>query len=419
MARQRAPSLLAEGLRLAREAHPGPTGLYLHVPFCVHKCHYCDFYSIVDTRDRQAAFVARLERELATLRAGLGPIHLSTVFVGGGTPTLLRTDLWRQVLDALDEHMGLAQARERPGFEWTIECNPETAGAELFEVLASRGVNRLSFGAQSFNHVHLKTLERWHDPASVPRAIGLARAAGIDRLSLDLIFAIPGQTLGEALDDIERALDLGVTHVSAYALTFEPGTAMTARLARGEFPRADEDLEADMYEAIVARLGSAGLRRYEVSNFAAPGHQCAHNLGYWRMDGWLAAGPSASGHLHVRPDASFRWKNVPRLESYLEGEATETGGLAPIVEFEAPDPRRLVVEELMGGIRLAEGLDAARMCARAEAARPRSAERLAEAADQLRARSWLDGRSDRWALTDAGFLFADAAARALIAAVGP
>lgn len=365
--------------------------LYIHVPFCFHKCHYCDFYSIVDTRDRQGPFTARLIAELTTLAPHAGA--LTSIFVGGGTPTLLRPELWKQLLAALHDHF------ELEGAEFTVECNPETATDELFGVLVEGGVNRISIGAQSFHPDHLKTLERWHDPANVSRAIELARAAGIGRQSVDLIFAIPGQSLAEWQADLERALSLGVTHLSCYALTYEPNTAMTARLNRGDFAAADEDAEADMLELTLSTLRSAGYDRYEVSNYAKPGDECRHNLAYWRQRQWLAAGPSASGHL-----AGWRWKNVPRLDSYL-GDPPGAS-LPPAIDVEAPDAARALAERVMTGLRLREGIDASDL-----------PDELHTLAGRKRDSGHLVIDGDRWRLTDAGMMLADGIASEFMALI--
>ena len=390
----------------ARPAAPGARSLYIHIPFCAHKCHYCDFYSIVDRQDRQRAFTQRLVRELAALAPLAAPLR--SIFVGGGTPTLLAPPLWRDLLDALERHYDLSPIRAGQG-EFSVECNPETASPELFGVLADGGVNRISVGAQSFDPNHLHTLERHHDPDNVPKTFELARAAGIHRQSLDLIFAIPGQSLEDWSSDLDRALELGTEHLSCYALTYEPNTAMTARLERQEFDRADEDLEADMYELTVDRLRAAGLERYEVSNFARPGRECAHNLAYWRQEDWLAAGPSASGHL-----AGRRWKNAPRLDDYL---SIDDEGFAPIVEHEPPDPRRAVRERLMTGIRLREGLEIDRVCAEAERVAPGARRRLETAASWHERLGLLQRHDARWTLTDAGFLMGDRVARDLMGAL--
>lgn len=391
---------------VAQSTAPGPSSLYLHIPFCAHKCHYCDFYSIVDRQDRQAAFTRRLVRELTALAPLAAPLR--SVFVGGGTPTLLAPALWGELLDVIDQHFDLSPIRSGAG-EFSVECNPETASRELFDVLAQGGVNRISIGAQSFNTTHLKALERHHDPANVARTIELSRAAGIDRQSLDLIFAIPGQSLEDWSSDLDRVLELETEHLSCYALTYEPSTAMTARLERAEFERTDEDLEADMYELTVDRLRAAGLQRYEVSNFARPDRECAHNLAYWRHEDWLAAGPSASGHF-----AGHRWKNTPRLDDYL---SIDDDGFAPIIEHEPPDARRAVRERIMTGIRLREGLDIDRVCADAERVAPGARRRLETSASWHERLGLLERLDGNWVLTDPGFLMGDRVAGDLMGAL--
>jgi len=279
MAHDTAIPVLGQRRRSAREAlcaggfprsptwDSGPVrSLYIHVPFCFHKCHYCDFYSLVDTRDRQGPFVERLIRELTALAPWAGGQPLRTIFVGGGTPSLLRVELWERLLAALRERFDLSGMHPDGPGEFTVECNPETVTPELMATLAAGGVNRVSVGAQSFDERHLKTLERWHNPENVGRAIELARAAGVPRQSVDLIFGIPGQTLEEWASDLGRALALGTTHLSCYNLTYEAGTAMTARLKRGEFSPADEDVEVAMYAHTLECLRGAGIDRYEVSN---------------------------------------------------------------------------------------------------------------------------------------------------------
>jgi len=395
--------------------HQTARSLYLHVPFCFHKCHYCDFYSIVASEDRHAAFVDSLVRELQTL-APVATEPIETIFVGGGTPTLLAPDHWERLLRELNRLFDLAPIHAGRG-EFTIECNPETATPELFDTLVSGGVTRLSVGAQSFNERHLKALERWHDPASVPRALALAAAAGIQRRSLDLIYAIPGQTLAEWEDDLERALaiDPAVDHVSAYALTYEPNTAMTMRLRLGEFEAIDEDLEADMFTFTHERLARAGFERYEVSNFSRPcasGGPSLHNLAYWRGNSWLAAGPSASGHLKTE-QGGWRWKNAPRLTDWQR--AVNETGYSPVDDLEAPDPARALAERIMLGLRLEEGLDAEAIDA--EAARLSASEAFTVAEEHERRAGRLTRRSGRLLLTESGWLHADAVAAELMASL--
>lgn len=394
-------------------AHTPARSLYLHIPFCFHKCHYCDFYSIVDTGDRHAAFVDTLTRELETL-ARFASEPIETIFVGGGTPTLLAPALWQRLLGEMARLFDLAPIRRGEG-EFTIECNPETATPELFDVLVAGGVNRISIGAQSFNETHLKTLERWHDPASVQRALALAASAGIERRSVDLIYAIPGQTLEEWDEDIDRTLELGVGHISAYALTYEPNTAMTMRLRLGDFDAVDEDLEAEMFQRTHERLSGAGFERYEVSNYARRGAQSGpsrHNLAYWRSESWLAAGPSASGHLRTN-EGGWRWKNAPRLTDWERGVAD--GGLSPVDDLEPPDPARALAERIMLGLRLTEGLDAPALDA--DAANLGAGKALAAAEERERRAGRLARRGGRLVLTESGWLHADAVAAELMASL--
>ncbi len=428
----------ATSRQTARQALSGPCSrpqaLYIHVPFCSHKCHYCDFYSFVDTRDQQAAFVDALTRELAAqaaaISAGGARPPLRTIFVGGGTPSLLSPALWERALAALHEAFDCsAITRGEPGCEFTVECNPESASPELMRVLRAGGVDRVSVGAQSFSDPHLKTLERTHDPRNVPRALAHAAEAGIRRRSVDLIYGIPGQTMEEWRSDVERALALepAIEHLSCYALTYEPNTAMTARLKRGEFTPCDEDLEASMYEWLVDRVRDAGFERYEVSNFArAPGTlgdpgaagsgketRSLHNLAYWRQDSWLACGPSASGHIALPPPAQggWRWKNVPRLGEWMES-VQAGGGWSAVVDLEPPDARRALAERIMMGLRISEGLDEAALGRDAEALGAGAPLREAIARQQSAGR--LRASGGRLALTDAGYLFADAVARDLM-----
>ncbi|MCE2884465.1 MAG: radical SAM family heme chaperone HemW [Planctomycetaceae bacterium] len=333
-------------VRLGDALPPGrhaARGLYVHVPFCFHKCHYCDFYSFVDREGRTGDYLARLASDVTwTLDRVAGEID--TVFVGGGTPTLLAAD---ELARLVAEIRRFPLARD---LEWTVEANPETIDLDKAHVLAAAGVNRVSIGAQSFDPRHLKTLERWHDPANVARAAGFLREAGIANFNIDLIFGIPGETLAEWRADLARALAIGPEHLSCYGLTYEANTAMTKRLERGEFEPCDDGLEAEMYEATVETLAAAGFARYEVSNFARAGRACRHNLVYWRNEPWWALGPSASGSI-----AGTRYKVVPRLGDWL---ARAEGETAPVVDVEPADERRNTSEALMLGLRLSEGISA-------------------------------------------------------------
>jgi oxygen-independent coproporphyrinogen-3 oxidase len=324
--------------------------LYAHVPFCFHKCHYCDFYSLVEPAGNQRhdafadALIAELNHHAATRAQPLRP---RTVFVGGGTPTLLPAAAWRRLLDAMAT-LGLLEDTA----EFTVEANPETVTPDLIQTLTQGGVNRLSMGAQSFQPQLLKALERWHDPASVGRAIATARDAGIRNLNLDLIFAIPGQTMAQLDADLDAALALSPTHLSCYNLTYEPNTALTSKLRLGRVRPVDQDTEAAMYGRVIARLDDAGFEHYEISNWArkdparSVDNRCQHNLAYWRNLNWLAIGPAASGHVD-----GYRWKNQAHLGRYLSGAPTP-----PRVDEERLPPEARVGEVLMMGLRLLEGV---------------------------------------------------------------
>jgi len=325
---------------IARRAEPARfRGAYVHVPFCFHKCHYCDFYSFVETRGREGAYVDRLLGE-ARAWSDLAVEPLETLFVGGGTPTLLEPRLLSRLLEGLRRALSW-----RGDAEWTVEANPETVTEEIARVLADSGVNRVSLGCQSFDPALLKALERWHDPASVPRAVERLRAAGIENLNLDLIFAIPGESCERLERDLERALALEPSHLSCYGLVYEPNTALTKRRDMGEVTQVDDGVEAEMYEVVRAQL-AAGFEHYEISNWARTGRRCRHNELYWTDADWLALGPSASGHA-----GSLRWKNVPRLGDWLE-----RGPFAPLEHAERVTPRQRSGERFMLGLRRLEGI---------------------------------------------------------------
>lgn len=392
----------------------GVRSLYVHVPFCFHKCHYCDFYSFVDKADQQGAFVEVLVTELRALAPLAG--RLETIFVGGGTPSLLRVDLWRRLLEEMEALFGVRNDAMAGRCEFTVECNPETVSAELMEALAAGGVNRVSIGAQSFSDAHLKTLERWHDPANVGRAVALAAEAGIARRSIDLIFAVPGQTVGEWRADLERALGVaggagaGLEHLSCYNLTYEPNTAMTKRLERGEFVPVMEETEIEMFRLTRSVLADAGFEAYEVSNFArGAGARCQHNLVYWRQGEWLAAGPSASAHVR-----GWRWKNTANLGEWMRG-VRANGGASGAVDLEPPNGARALSERLMTGLRLSEGVDAGEMLARAAAL---GAERgLREAAARVVGKGLMFESGGVWRLSEAGVLVGDSVAAEMMAGV--
>lgn len=318
-----------------------PDAIYAHVPFCRHKCHYCDFYSLVDRRDRFDDFVSRFEREVDAVRGRIDGHGIRTAFVGGGTPTLLPPEGLRRVLQAV--------ASLGPGGrigEFTVEANPETVSEEIADALVQGGVGRVSIGCQSFDPRHLETLERHHDPENVGRSVSRLRRAGIGRLNLDLIFGIPGSTLDDLARDLDRVLELEPDHVSCYGLVFEPGTPLAEKQRLGRIEPIDQDIEASMYDLVRRRLSEAGFEHYEISNWARPGEACRHNLIYWNLGQWVALGPAGAGNLN-----GVRYRNLPRLDDWIDGD-----GPSPVVDVDRPDRKTAIGEIMMLGLRLRAGL---------------------------------------------------------------
>lgn len=330
---------LSEMISVSNSVSPLIEGVYAHVPFCEHRCHYCDFFTLAGREADRAAFVVRMIDEIQAVPESLMPERLASIFVGGGTPTLLPAEELARLLGALGNRFLTT------GTEFSVEANPETVTRELAEILVGSGVNRVSLGAQSFDPGLLGNLQRLHDPAKVERSLDWLRQAGISRLSLDLIFAIPGQSLAQWQADLEQAIDLSPDHLSCYGLVYEPGTPLRGRLDRGEVEQVDEDLEAAMYEWTMDRLGQAGYEQYEISNWSRAGEACRHNLLYWRNRNWWPLGPSASGHLD-----GWRWRNLPKLGRYLE-----TTGFSPIRDLERLEEDGRIGERLMMGLRCLEG----------------------------------------------------------------
>lgn len=326
-----------------------PWGVYLHVPFCAVRCGYCDFntYTLgelgpgASTDDFATTALAELDLAARVLGDAAGPV--STVFVGGGTPTLLApTDLVRMV-DGVRERFGLA-----PGAEVTTEANPDSVTAADLEVLAAGGFTRVSIGMQSVVPHVLRTLDRTHDPARVAVAVDAARAAGL-ATSVDLIYGTPGESLADWRASLEAAVALEPDHVSAYALVVEEGTRMATQVRRGELPLPDGDDEADKYELADELLSAAGFGWYEVSNWARDdAARCRHNEGYWRGDAWWGIGPGA--HSHV---GGVRWWNVKHPRTYA---AALHEGRSPAAGRETLTAEQRHDEVVLLGVRLREGL---------------------------------------------------------------
>ncbi|MBI3215649.1 MAG: coproporphyrinogen III oxidase [Mycobacterium sp.] len=371
----------------------GAFGIYVHVPFCATRCGYCDFNTYTPGELGGATPQGWLEAvrvELALAAARLPDRAVDTVFVGGGTPSLLGGDGLVAVLDAVRAQFTLAE-----DVEVTTESNPESTSQAFFDRIRAGGYTRVSLGMQSAAPHVLRVLDRTHTAGRAVDAAGEARAAGFAHVNLDLIYGTPG----ESDDDLRRSVDAvvtaGVDHVSAYALVVEEGTALARRVRRGQVGSPDDDVLAHRYERLDSWLAEAGFDWYEVSNWSRPGGQCRHNIGYWGAGQWWGAGPGAHGFI-----GSTRWWNVKHPNAYADllSESTlPTGG------FEVLDAVDRHTEDVMLRVRLRAGLPVAVLDA---------AER--DRAEAVVADGLLERVGDRLLLTDRGRLLADAVVRSLL-----
>jgi oxygen-independent coproporphyrinogen-3 oxidase len=320
--------------------------LYVHLPFCRHKCGYCDFNAYAGMDRLMPDYVAALERELAEAASKRAFARLETVYLGGGTPSLLPPPLITRLLAFIRETFEVASDAEV-----TLEANPGSTDAPRLDAWLDAGVNRLSLGVQGFDSRALAVLERRTDAAQAVGAFELARAAGIGNINIDLIYAVPYQSRTTWLETLRRALALGPDHVSTYSLTFEEGTLLWRRRAQGKVPEVEADLQWDQLDAACAVLEEAGYRRYEVSNWARPGFESRHNFAYWRCRPVYGAGAGAHSYSRHSTGAA-RWWNVARPRDYIAACPT------PIAGGEELDARKVRAEMLMLGLRTADGLSA-------------------------------------------------------------
>ncbi|MEV0357802.1 radical SAM family heme chaperone HemW [Nocardia sp. NPDC050697] len=378
----------------------GPFGIYVHVPFCATRCGYCDFNTYtageLGTVASPASWLEALRGELAAAAAAFDALpsatpEVATVFVGGGTPSLLGGDGLASVLDAVRANFSLA-----PDAEVTTESNPESTDPAFFARLRAAGFTRISLGMQSAAAHVLAVLDRTHTPGRAVAAALEARAAGFEHVNLDLIYGTPGESDADLAASLDAVLAAAVDHVSAYSLIVEDGTALARRVRRGELPAPDEDVLAARYERIDARLRGAGLEWYEVSNWArGDAARCRHNLGYWDGGDWLGAGPGAHSHL-----GGVRWWNVKHPARYADRVAA--GGL-PAAGWEELSAAERHTERVMLAVRLRTGLPLADLDAHGRAAVP-----------GIVAGGLAEVRGERLVLTDRGRLLADGVVRDLL-----
>jgi len=313
---------------------------YVHVPFCARKCPYCDFYSVPFGPDAAGAYVRAAPAELAVHRHELAA-PLASVFLGGGTPTVLGPELLAELLGHLRPWIG-------PHTEVTIEANPGTVDAATADALVAGGVNRVSLGVQSFQDEDLCRLGRIHTAAEAREAVSLLRRAGIGNLGLDLMYGVPGQTTASWGASLAEALGLRPEHLSCYALSFEPGTRLAADLRAGRVEEMDAAVQEACYRQAIDACREAGMEHYEISNFAAAGRRCRHNLTYWRNEPYLGIGPAAASYL-----GGVRRMNLPDLGAYL---VAVSGGHRPPATREKLTGRSAMAETVMLALRLREGL---------------------------------------------------------------
>lgn len=320
--------------------------LYLHIPFCLRKCNYCDFVSfpLAHCEEAAAQYAEAVIKEWSLWQERLAGSSWHSLYVGGGTPTSLPVESLCRILAALPSVT-----------ELTVEANPETVDAHDMQRLCQAGVNRLSLGAQSFDDRQLQALGRGHCAAQTAQAVAWARAAGIENINLDLIYGLPDQDLDSWRQSLAAALALQPTHLSLYALSIEPGCPWYEAYQAGKLQPADDDLAADMLELAMQLLPAAGYRHYEISNFARPGYESWHNSAYWRRQNYLGLGVAAASCYRER-----RWYNVSSWEAY---RAALAAGRLPIFDEECLTAETVIAEAAFLGLRLRQGIDLAAFAA--------------------------------------------------------
>ncbi len=320
-----------------------PLGLYLHIPYCLHKCGYCDFNSHPENREESEIYVSALLSEIEHYAPQLAGKTVSTVFFGGGTPTLLPPASLDKILGKVKNHYNLSK-----DCEITIEANPATVKQETLEQIRSFGFNRISIGVQSFDADELKLLERVHSVEEIHTTVDRARLAGFDNLSLDLMSGLPGQSLEKWKSNLQQALKKKPSHISAYGLTIEPATSFFKLQQRGLLSLPHEETQLEMFQATIEIFSSAGLVQYEISNFARPGFECRHNLNYWDNGEYLGLGAGASSYLNGE-----RFKNTNLPSRYIR-EVQAKG--SAVESTEKLDLLHAMGETIMLGLRRLKGI---------------------------------------------------------------
>lgn len=378
-----------------------PFSLYLHFPYCRNKCSYCDFYKELYDPEAERKFYSALmtETRLASHQWELPDREITTIFVGGGTPSLTSRELFSQWYELLKEEFDLSYMHE-----FSIENNPDSIDRDTLSFFRQIGINRPTFGIQSFRPDVLKLLNRKHNPEDSYRAIYLTNALGFSNFGCDLIFALPRQTSKMLSADLDELIELQPPHISFYQLTVEPGTVLEARVRSGSLKAPDEDLSLAMYRGGCEKMAEAGYERYEVSSFAKPGHECRHNIAYWEGADYLGLGPSAHSFINGR-----RFANVASDREYI---SRLSKGERPIVVDESGVEERMT-EAIFLGLRMARGVDRKKFFDRFGVA---VEERLNRAAyDMFVESGHIIPDRGKIKLSDEGFFVADEITRRLLA----
>lgn len=366
------------------------TSVYVHVPFCVVKCGYCDFTSyVVEDESIHDAFLAALakELELTTL-----PVRPQTVFIGGGTPTHLSTPRFEALLALLDRHLDLRGCREV-----TMEANPESVTREKAAIALAAGVNRFSMGVQSFDPARLRFLDRAHSGDRARAAFAELRSAGVVNASIDMIFGLPGESVADWEADLVAALALQPDHLSCYNLTFEPGTRLHRDLRQGKLSANDEEVDRELFLRTRELLAARGFDAYEISNFAGRGGPCRHNDHYWLQGDYVGVGPGASSHR-----AGHRSTNLKAMDAWLR---SALDGIPPTATAEVLTPEQRVGEAMWLGLRRTAGIDLDAIAARLGVPVQRQ---VAGVLERQLGRGWIEVEGSRVRLTAAGLIYADA-----------
>ncbi|WP_214721085.1 radical SAM family heme chaperone HemW [Exiguobacterium sp. s192] len=318
-----------------------PHAAYVHIPFCEHICYYCDFNKVFLKNQPVAEYLDALEREIELTLQQYPTDRLETIFIGGGTPTALNEDQMQRLMDIIKKHL-LPLTDDT--LEYTVESNPDGVSPEKLDIMKAGGVNRVSFGVQSFDDGLLERIGRTHREAKVAETLEHA-AKRFDNISVDLMFGLPNQTLEQVRYDVERALRLPITHISSYSLILEPHTVFAIQERKGKLPLPTQDLEADMYRLMIETIEAGGLHQYEISNFSLPGRESRHNRVYWENDEYYGFG--AGSHSYIN---KTRRANIAPIPHYIKAEGLPVRNETPLTEVERME------EEMFLGLRMKEGV---------------------------------------------------------------